>query len=160
MTKKTKTIAGRRPDLVECLEAWWRVADSPAGRILPDTPHGEPGDTVRLCDAFDLYCWRLVGEALSACKVRNVPPTRLERLVAHVQCGGTFGDFHVYDVVQRDPADAGGWRSQARPITEVDRLGIDEASLARAAYSRFRKVLQRMIDEAEPYVRPARAEVV
>src|ERR1051326_2721277 len=88
--KKTSSIAGRRPELAECLEAWWRVADSPAGRIFPDAPHGKPGDTARLCDAFDLYCWRLVCEAVSACKVRDVPPTRLAKLLAHVQCGASF----------------------------------------------------------------------
>lgn len=157
--KKDQIIAGRRPDLVECLEAWWRVSDSPAGRILPDSPHGRPGDTTRLTNAFDLYCWRLVCDALTACRVRDVPPTRLAKLVAHVQCGGSFGSFRVYDVIQPDPADDAGWHSKPRPITEVDRLGIDEASLARAAYAKFRKVLQRVIDAAEPYIRPARAEI-
>jgi hypothetical protein len=149
--KKTRIVAGRRPGLDECLEAWWRVADSPAGRILPDVPRGVPGDVVKLCDGFDLYCWRLVGEAFVACKTRGVPPTRLARLVAHIQCGGKFSNYQVHDVIRLDALDPRGFRSVQRPITEVDRIGVDDAWIARAAYVKFRTVLARTIAAAEPY---------
>lgn len=154
--RKTATLAGRRPAIGECLEAWWRICDVPAGRILPDVPRGIPTDRARLCDAFDLYCWQLVARAFDLCRNRSIPATRLARLVAHRQCGGRFADFKVYDLVQHDEDDASGFRSKPRPVSDVDRVGLDEEWIAKAAYVRFKKVLQRVIDEADAYLPPAR----
>ena len=154
--KKTQETAGRRPSVDECIEAWWRLTDSPPGRILPERPRGEPGDTNLLCSAFDTYCWRLVVQALSACKTKGIPATRLSQLLAHIERGGEFKDFHVYDRIQIEPDDPNGWKSTGRQVTEVDRMGIDEAWIAKAAYARFRHVLKRTILHAQPYIRPPR----
>lgn len=152
MTKKKRSLsAGRRPGLAECLEGWWRVADTPAGNILPSKWHGRRDDSFRPYDPFDLYCWQLVGQALAACKTRGVPPSRLAKLAAHIQCGGKFSNFQVHDVIQLDPSDPRGFRSMDRPITELDRIGVDDAWLARAAYAKFRAVLQVLIDKEEPF---------
>lgn len=157
--KKTLELGGRKPSVEECVEAWWRVIDVPAGRILPDTPHGQPGDVPRFCDVFDLYCWRLVVKALDECRVRGIPPTNLAALVAHRQRGGRFSDFPVFQVVKIDPDDPRKFHSKPRPVSEIDRLGIDEAWIARTAYAKFRKVLQATIDRSEPYIPPARADM-
>jgi hypothetical protein len=151
--KKSRFSAGRRPGVDECIEAWWRLSDSPAGKLLPDRPRGKPGDDMRTCDPFDLYCWRLVCEALARCKTRGIPATRLGQLLAHRQKGGRFADFRLHDLVAIDPEDPRGFRSMPKTITDVERLGLDEGWLARSAYAKFRKVLQTVIDSAEPYVR-------
>gem|GEM_PF-5294196 len=156
--RKARRLSGRRPSVDECLEAWWRIVDVPVGRILPDSPHGKPGDSIRHCDTFDLYCWRLAGEAFSACKVRGIPPIGLYRLVVHILCGGKFKDFRIDHVVEADPQDPGGFHSRRRPITNIDRLGVDDAWIARSAYAKFRKVLQTIISSSDPYLPPPQVE--
>lgn len=148
---KTDRLAGERTYPAECLEAWWRIADSPSGKLLPDQIRGKRSDTLRMANRFDLYCWQIVGFTLHACGVRGCNALKLARLVAHVQAGGKVSTFAVYDVIQIDPEDPKGWRSRPRPVSEVDRMGVDDAWIARAAYAKFKKVLQVMIDEAEPY---------
>jgi len=149
--RKTIVRSGRRPGLEECLEAWWRIVDTPAGRILPDTPHGIAGDEVQHCSAFDMYCWRLVCEAFAASRVRGIPPTRLYRLVVHIQSGGKFKDFRIDDLVDPDPEDPRAFRSKPRETTNIDRLGVDDAWIARSAYARFRTVLKTIIRSSDPY---------
>ncbi len=112
-----------------------------------------------MCNAFDLYCWRLVGEAFTACKVRGVPATGLYRLVVHVQCGGKCADFQLHSIVDADPDDPRGFHSKAEEWTEFDRLGVDDSWIARSAYAKFRTVLQKVIHRSEPYVPPARVEM-
>lgn len=155
-SRKTTARPGRRPALDECLEAWWRVADSPAGRILPDQPRGRADDKRFFCDPFDLYCWRLVGEAIASSRTRGVPATKLQPLVAHVQCGSDLASFKLFEVVRIDPDDPRGFRSRSREVTEIDRLGLDQVDILEAAYRKFRRVLQRTINEAEPYVAPSK----
>jgi hypothetical protein len=156
--KKKRLAAGRRPSVTECLEAWWRVADAPVGQIMPAKLRGVQTDRPNLCNAFDLYCWQLVGKALVACKTRGVPATKLARLAAHIQCGGQFANFPLHDAIQLDPSDPRGWRSVSRPITEVDRIGVDDAWIARAAYTKLRTVLESVIAEADPYIPPPRSQ--
>jgi hypothetical protein len=155
-SKKHRTSAGRRPGVSECLEAWWRVSDAPVGRILPGTLTLNSVDKPNLCNAFDLYCWQLVAKAFVACQTRGVPATKLARLAAHIQCGGKFSTFPLHDSIQLDPSDPKGWRSVPRPVTEVDRIGVDDAWISRAAYAKFRKVLETIIEAAEPYIPPPR----
>lgn len=155
--KKSLQPSGIRPSVQECLEGWWRVSDSPVGRVFPSSIEGVRGDDVRLCDPFDLYCWRLVGAALDACRVRGVPPSTLPRLIAHLQSGGKCSNFSVHEVVAIDPDDPKGFRSKARPVTELERLGVDDAWIARSAYAKFRRVLQTTIDKADAFVAPHRS---
>ena len=154
--RKSRRSVGRRPSVEECLEAWWRVTDTPAGKILPDQPHGKPGDAIRLCDSFDLYCWKLVGDAFVASKVRGIPATCLNRLVVHLLSGGRFATFRIDELVKPDPDDPHGFHSKAREVTNIDRLGVDDAWVARSAYARFRAVLQTVINASDPFINPAR----
>ena len=153
--QKQMRRSGRRPSVDECLEAWWRVTDSPPGRLLPDTP-GKSGEHVRLCAPFDLYCWRLVCDALGKCKSRNIPPTKLADLLEHRQKGGEVSSFNVYEVIQLDPQDGSGFRSTPRPISDVERLGLAEGDLARSAFVKFRRVLQSVIDASEGHIASAK----
>jgi hypothetical protein len=142
----------------ECVEAWWRVTDSPPGRLLPAEPSGIPGDVSRLCSAFDLYCWRLVCEAFENCKSRNVPATKLCRLLEHRMKGQPLEAFRVFEPITIDADDPDGWRSKPRPVSEIERLGLEEEDLARSALAKFRRTLQQVIDASPGFVPPARGD--
>jgi hypothetical protein len=65
----------------------------------------------------------------------------------------------VHDVIQLNATDPRGFRSITRPITEIDRIGVDDPWIARAAYVKFKSVLRQLIDSAEPFVAPAKPEM-
>ena len=165
--RKTRKIIGRRPSSDEALQGWWRISDSPAGRLRPDSL-STPRDMPCIGDAFDLYCFQIVNKTFEQLSVRDRCPVDLmERVVRHFMqnCPSTeqmgkypqlfrraCESFQLYKIVDHDRDGNVIPRPLPRPVSEADRLGLTAADQVATSYRKFLSALGRTINEAEPFV--------